>query len=224
MCGRFTLIKTGEVVAELFELADTPDLSPRYNIAPTQPVAAVVCDAPSAPRRLVNLRWGLIPTWAKDPTVGSPMINARADTIATKPSFRSAFKKRRCLIVADGFYEWQKVNGGKQPQYITMSDRDPFAFAGLWEHWRGSDGQDIYSCTIITTEPNELMKPLHDRMPVILPRDAYASWLDPNNTSASDLQSLLCAHAAEDMCAHPVSLRVNNPAHDVAACVQPVEA
>ena len=224
MCGRFTLISTGEVVAELFELAEVPKLSPRYNIAPTQPVAAVVCDNPSAPRRLVNLHWGLIPTWAKDPAIGSRMINARAESVATKPSFRGAFAERRCLIVADGFYEWQKVDGGKQPQYITMTDGGPFAFAGLWEHWRGPDGRHIDSCTIITTEPNEMMAPLHDRMPVILPRDTYAPWLDPNNTSPADLQSLLRVHPAEGMSAHAVSKRVNNPSNDVVDCVQPVNA
>lgn len=170
MCGRFTLRTPAKHIAEIFGLSDVFDLPHQYNIAPSQDVAAVRLNREGKKRELAMLHWGLVPFWAKDPKIGYRTINARAETLATKPSFRNAFKKRRCLIVADGFYEWQKTNGKKQPFLIHMKDDRPFAFAGLWEHWKGDD-EVIESCTIIVTEANDLMKPIHDRMPVILSPD-----------------------------------------------------
>jgi putative SOS response-associated peptidase YedK len=167
--------------------------------------------------------WGLIPSWAKDPAIGSRMINARGETLAEKPSFRSAFRRRRCLIPADGFYEWQQVPGHKTktPMYIRLKSGEPFAFAGLWESWNAPDGSNILSCTIITTSPNALMQPIHNRMPVILPASAYAQWLEPGEQNPADLQPLLQAYPPEEMTAYPVSTLVNRPENDVAACIQP---
>ncbi len=204
MCGRFILTSAAEVVAELFDVADVPTLTPRQNICPTEAVGAVVFDAEASGRGFRGLRWGLIPSWAKDPNIGARMFNARAETVAEKPSFRSAFKARRCLVVADGFYEWKKLDRGKQPHRIGLSEGGPFAFAGLWEHWQGGDGEPIDSCTIITTEPNELLAPIHERMPVILPPEDYAVWLDPEIREASVLQPLLRSYPAEAMTAQPV--------------------
>ncbi|HEY1598513.1 MAG TPA: SOS response-associated peptidase [Pirellulales bacterium] len=172
MCGRFTLRTPAHAVADAFGLISTPDLQLRFNIAPTQLVAAVRFDPQQGGRQLTRLRWGLIPSWAADPSIGSRMINARADTVATKPAFRSAFKRRRCLVLADGFYEWKKVGSAKQPFFMRLKDDRPFAFAGLAEHWH-RDGQTIDSCSIITTESNSLMAEIHDRMPVILPPAEY---------------------------------------------------
>jgi putative SOS response-associated peptidase YedK len=166
MCGRFTLRTPTKDIVKAFGLTEAPDLKPRFNIAPTQQVAAIRLDAEVGIRRLSLLRWGLIPSWAADPSIGYPMINARAESVAIKPAFRSAFKKGRCLIVADGFYEWKKVGKNKQPYFIRLKDDEPFAFAGLAEHWHRGE-QTIDSATIITTEPNELMETIHDRMPVI---------------------------------------------------------
>lgn len=222
MCGRFTLTSPADVVAELFELSQPPALTPRYNIAPTQGVLAVVAKASGAGRATSALHWGLVPSWAKDPTIGSRMINARAETVASKPSFRTAFRKRRCLVVADGFYEWQRLDKGKQPHYIAMRNGQPFAFAGLCEHWEGADGSVIDSCTIITTEPNELMAPLHNRMPVILPIDHYDTWLDPSLEKTDQLESLLRAYPSDEMSAFPISTHVNSPAHDDERCVEPI--
>lgn len=223
MCGRFTLTTPADVLAEVFELAETPPLSPRYNIAPTQAVAAVRAEAGA--RRCDLLHWGLIPFWADDPAIGNRMINARADGVASKPSFRAAFKKRRCLVLADGFYEWQKVPGSrqKQPFYIHLRDHHPFAFAGLWEHWEGGDGSAVDSCTIITTNPNELMEPIHDRMPVILPASSYDTWLDPDCQNAPALNQLLLPFPAKEMQAYPISKKVNKPTYDAPDCIEPTE-
>lgn len=167
MCGRFTLRVPAAELVEIFRLLRRPDVQPRYNIAPTQPVAVV--RRIDRGRELSMLRWGLVPSWAKDPKIGARMINARAETVATKPAFRTALRRRRCLVPADGFYEWAKSAGGtKQPHYITRRDGRPFAFAGLWESWDGPDGSSIESCTIVTTEANDLVGRIHDRMPVIL--------------------------------------------------------
>ena len=214
----------GEVVAEFFELAEPPTLSPRYNIAPTQPAPAVVFDRLARGRRFKLLRWGLIPPWAKGPGIGSRMINARAETVAAKPAYRSALRYRRCLIVADGFYEWRKVDDRtrKQPYYIHMGDHRPFAFAGLWEHWEGPDGSGVDSCTVITTVPNELIAPIHDRMPVILDREHYDRWLDPEVDQAELLTPLLSAYAPDDMEAYPIGTHVNDPSRDSAACIEPL--
>lgn len=228
MCGRFTLSSPSETIEALFELAEMPDLRPRYNIAPTQPVAAVVFDNATSARALRLLHWGLVPSWAKDPGIGARMINARCETVAVKPSFRSAFRRRRCLVVADGFYEWKKLERAKQPYYIRLGEGQPFAFAGLWEHWQGQlagwDGDGgLDSCTIITTEPNELAAPIHNRMPVILRPEDYASWLDPELTEPDAVQSLLRPYAADQMEAYPVSTRVNRAANDEPECIERVE-
>ena len=214
MCGRFTQATEGEIIARVFDLAESPVLSPRYNIAPTQAVAVV--RAREGGRRLDALRWGLVPSWAKDRTIGDRMINARAETLAEKPAFRSAFRARRCLIVADGFYEWQKAEGRKQPHFITFRDRRPFGFAGLWERWDG-DGP-VESCTIVTTTANEVLAPIHDRMPVILDREEFALWLDPKVTDTRRVAGLLRPYAPDLLEAYPVSLLVNNPANDSPAC------
>ena len=200
MCGRFTLRTPSEKVAELFRLLRAPILEPRCNIAPTQPVAAVRNKSDTDNRECVPLVWGLIPSWSKDPRIGSRMINARAETVANKPAFRAAFKRRRCLIPADGFYEWQQVGARKkkQPFWIGLQDERLFAFAGLWECWTGSDGSELESCTIITCEPNELLAPLHNRMPVILPPDDFERWLSPTE-SPGELQSLLIPYPPEEM-------------------------
>jgi putative SOS response-associated peptidase YedK len=218
MCGRFTLRSSSTKVAETFGLSEAPLFEPRYNIAPTQPVAAV--RATPEGRQLASLRWGLIPSWADDPSIGYRMINARSETVATKPSFRSAFKNRRCLIPADGYYEWQKTDGKKQPYLIGMRDGTPFAFAGLWEHWeRGQE--PIESCTILTTAANDLTGPIHDRMPVILDPKDFDLWLDPQVQDPKALEPFLRPHVAETMMAYQVSTLVNNPRNEDPRCVEP---
>ncbi|MCZ6603891.1 MAG: SOS response-associated peptidase, partial [Alphaproteobacteria bacterium] len=198
MCGRYTLTTPSQAIVDLFALDPGPNLAPRYNIAPTQAVFAVRLD-PSGGREAAQLRWGLVPSWAKDPQIGNRMINARAETVREKPSFRSAFKGRRCLIAADGFYEWQKqkpgTKGGKQPYWITLADRGPFAFAGLWEHWTDGQGSKLETCTIVTCPANDLVAPIHPRMPVILGPQDHAQWLDPE-TAPDAAASLLRPYPA----------------------------
>lgn len=224
MCGRFTLVAPGEAVAELFQLPLTPSLAPRYNIAPTQPVAAVRVSPSTGERELTYFNWGLIPRWAKDPTIGSRMINARSETAPEKPSFRAAFKYRRCLVPADGFYEWQKQNGSKQPVRIQVGEGQVFAIAGLWEHWISPDGSEIESCTLLTTGPNELLRQVHNRMPVILAPDDYALWLDPHAQHPGEVQHLLRPYPAEEMSFYPVSNHVNNPRNEDPQCIEPLAA
>jgi putative SOS response-associated peptidase YedK len=168
------------------------------------------------------MQWGLIPSWAKDPKIGNKLINARAETLAEKPSFRNAFKRRRCLVIADGFYEWQKLEKRKQPYYIKMQNGKPFAFAGLWESWQASPKEAIVSCTIVTTAANSLMKPIHDRMPVILSLDECDRWLDSSVSEPQVLQSLLKPYNSEAMQAIPVSSTVNSPANERAECINPL--
>lgn len=221
MCGRFTLTVDPAELKEAFADFSFPSkFAPRFNIAPTQPILAIPNDAKNAADFFV---WGLIPSWAKDPTIGSRLINARAETLGEKPSFRGGFKYKRCLILADGFYEWQAQPGSKTkiPHFIFLKDRQPFAFAGLWDEWHSPDGSTLRSATIITTEPNELMSRLHNRMPVILhPRD-YAQWLDPTPRTPESLQPLLRPFPADEMSAHPVSTLVNAPANDRPELVVP---
>ncbi|MCI0395737.1 MAG: SOS response-associated peptidase [Chloroflexi bacterium] len=228
MCGRFTLTATGEEVAEAFQLPETGAskealaLAPRYNIAPTQPVAAVRVSEASGNRELAYFHWGLIPSWSQDPAIGSRMINARAETAAEKPSFRAALRYRRCLVPADGFYEWQKQNGGKQPVYIHLQDGRPFGIAGLWEYWQGPDGSEIESCTLLTVEPNELLSAVHNRMPLILAPEDYELWLDPKMQKPADLQHLLRPYPAAEMTFYRVSTLVNNPRNEDPACIVPL--
>ena len=218
MCGRYTLRTPLETLVQRFEIDEYPSfITPSYNIAPSQGVAAVIAE--NGKRKLEMLHWGLIPSWAKDPEVGNKMINARAETVAEKPSYRKAFKERRCLILADGFYEWQKTDSGKQPFYIRMEDESPFAFAGLWESWQ--NGREIRSCTIITTSPNEVAAQVHNRMPVILPPEDYEMWLDPDFDEREPLTTLLKPFPAEAMEAYPVSRRVNRPANNDPEVIEP---
>lgn len=220
MCGRFSLRTPVQLLSEHFQLSVVPTWGQRYNIAPSQPVATVMVTPEHTGRQFRLLRWGLIPSWAKDPDIGARMINARAETAPTKPAFRAAFRQRRCLVLADGLYEWQRQGRGKQPFYIRMRDDRPFAFAGLWEHWEGRDGSSIDSCTLLTTEPNEIIRALHHRMPVILEPKDYDVWLDPGTQKADLLHPLLGPYPSEEMTAYPVSPRVNNPAHDGPGCIE----
>ncbi len=226
MCGRFTLFSSPERLAELFGLAEPPRLAPRYNIAPTQPVAIVRADAQTQAREWALVQWGLVPSWAKDLGMGSRLINARAETVAEKPAVRAAFKRRRCLIPADGFYEWQRTDKGKQPYFVHLRDGSPFAMAGLWEFWEGPDGSALESCTILTTGANELMAPLHNRMPVIVAPEDYQDWLtidlDRERDRASLLHHLLRPFPAEAMDAYPVSTYVNSPRNEGADCIAPL--
>jgi putative SOS response-associated peptidase YedK len=225
MCGRFTLHASPEALATLFELPEPPELAPRYNIAPTQPIAIVRMDAGAEQREWTHVLWGLIPSWSKDPSIASRMINARAETAAEKPSFRAAMRRRRCLVPVDGFYEWRKEGKRKQPFYVTMQDDAAFAFAGLWEVWAGPDGGVIESCTILTTEPNELMEAIHNRMPVIVAREDHDEWLaggvELRPPQVSALQHLLRPFPADNMKAHAVSQYVNNPRNEGEACIVP---
>lgn len=219
MCGRFTRTLPMPEIAREFEVSDvSADLDPSYNIAPTQQVAVVIDEGV---RRLVPVQWGLVPSWAKDPSVGNKMINARAETITEKASYRNAFKKRRCLVVADGFYEWQKTGDGKRPIYIRLKSGKPFGFAGLYEVWEPPEGEALTTCTIITTEANELMKPIHDRMPVIVPKEKQDLWLDPGVKDQESLLDLLKPYPAVDLEAYPVSRRVNSPANNSPDCIKP---
>jgi putative SOS response-associated peptidase YedK len=227
MCGRYTLHTDPSILAELFGLEESPFLAPRYNIAPTQPAAIVRLDPHSKKREWALVQWGLVPSWSKDPTIGARLINARSETVAEKPSFRAAFRRRRCLAPADGFYEWQKSGRRKQPLYITLQDGRPFAIAALWERWVGADGSEIDSCTLLTTEANELMEPIHNRMPVILdPRD-YDLWLgggsDASPREQEELMHLLRPYPAEEMAAVPVSTYVNNAMNEGERCIEPLE-
>ncbi|MBI1800376.1 MAG: SOS response-associated peptidase [Chloroflexi bacterium] len=220
MCGRFTLSTNLADIQQAFniqEVAFAPE--PSYNIAPTQPVMAVIQHENR--NRLDVMRWGLIPVWAKDIAIGSKMINARAETLAEKPSFKRLLKSRRCLIVADGFYEWQKLGARKTPMYIRLASHQPFAFAGLYDRWTSPDGEPITSCAIITTEPNALMQPIHNRMPVIVPQDQRSLWLDPANRHADGLLALLKPYPAEEMEAYAVSRLVNSPENNSPDCIVP---
>lgn len=221
MCGRFSLFADGEEVAAALGLAAPPFLAPRYNVAPTQPVAAVRLKAGSAERELTHFYWGLIPGWAKDPSLASRMINARAETVADKPAFRAAFKYRRCLIPASGFYEWRKLDGQKQPMHIQPADAPLFALAGLWEHWVSPDGSEIDSCAILTTDANERVRPIHDRMPVILLPEDYDTWLDPHAPPVV-LRSLLKPYPPERLTAVAVGPLVNSPRNDSAELIRPI--
>jgi len=212
MCGRFTLTLDLDGLQSSFPGFAPPAMAaPRYNISPTQPVLAI----PNNSHKMEFMVWGLIPGWSKDPSMGARMINARAETLAEKASFKSPYKRRRCLIPADGFYEWKVTPGSKAktPMYIQLKGGQPFTFAGLWEIWHPSD-ESILSCTIITTAPNEFMAGIHDRMPVILPPSAWEEWLDPQEQPLGSLNHLLAAYPADQMEAYPVSTLVNSPAND----------
>lgn len=219
MCGRFTLRADPKSVAEHFELAEPPELSERYNIAPGQDVLVVRSDAG---RRISETRvWGLIPAWAKTPSTGSRLINARAETVASKPAFAQAFRGRRCLIPADGFYEWAEGEGPKQPYHIALEQGGLFAFAGLWESWRSEVAGSVDSCTIVTTAADERLRGVHHRMPVILPSDSYAVWLDPELEDKTRLQELLGRVRDAAFALVVVGTRVNDVRHDDPSCLAP---
>lgn len=220
MCGRYSLIADIQELARQFEFDGTGlESSPRYNVAPTQQVLTVTN---RETRRAEFMRWGLIPSWAKDASIGNRMINARGETVAQKPSFRNALQRRRCLVLADGFYEWQKVGKGKRPMRIVLRSRDAFAFAGLWETWRSPEGEPISSCTIITTEANDLLRPIHERMPVILPRDMEEFWLDGDVADAGALANVLSPYPDELMEVYQVSPLVNKATNNGADLILPV--
>jgi putative SOS response-associated peptidase YedK len=222
MCGRFTLTVDPAELQEAFgDFIFPKQFAPRYNIAPTQPILAIPNDEKNTADFFV---WGLIPSWAKDPAIANKLINARGETIAEKPSFRGSFKYKRCIILADGFYEWKAQEGAKTktPYFIHMKDRKPFAFAGLWDEWRSPDGGTLRTCTIITTAPNELMSTLHSRMPVILNRADYAQWLDAApQPQPESLLPLIQPFPSDKMSAYPVSTMVNAPGNDRPECIQP---
>lgn len=218
MCGRFSDTSEPEKISRILRIL-SPKLAkrkPRYNIAPSQPVTAVIQSG------VEFLTWGLVPSWAKDPAIGARMINARSETLKEKPSFKGPFKNSRCLIIADGFYEWKQEEKRKQPYYIRLKSHEPFTFAGLWSRWAGGDGSEILSCSIITTQANDLLKPIHERMPVILEREHYDEWLDPRNYNTETLSKRLRAYPDELMEAYPVTTYVNKPENNDAQCIKPL--
>lgn len=223
MCGRYTLAADQSELQQTFPGFAFPDELPRrFNIAPGTQVAVV----PNNGERTLRLhRWGLVPFWAKDPKIGNRMINARSETLAEKPAFREAYRKRRCLVLADGFYEWRQDPGAKTrtPVYIRLKSERPFAFAGLWESWQPGGEEPLLTCTILTTEPNDMMAKIHHRMPVILPAGAYDRWLHPDPKRPAELADLLGPYPASEMAAHPVSRLVNNPKNDSPDCIRPDE-
>jgi len=219
MCARYSLSHGDQSFAEVFDLAEVPEVEPRWNVAPTQ-TAPVIVEGPRGVRRVEPMRWGLVPPWADDPSIGNRMINARSETAAEKPSFRAALKARRCLVPADGFYEWQAVGRAKQPVHIRRRDRGVFAIAGLWEVWK-KGGEPLETFTILTTAPNDLLRPIHDRMPVIVASADFGRWLDPEVRDAAAVRPLLGPCDAEGWEAVPVSRFVNNPRNDGPECLAP---
>ena len=219
MCGRYELHTNPATIALLFGLEYPPEIRPRYNIAPMQQVPVVRVNS-HGQRELVQVRWGLVPRWARDPSIGAKMINARGETAATKASFRTAYRRHRCLLPADGFYEWRQApSGAKQPVRIGMRDGSAFALAGLYERWLSPEGEPLDTCTILTTEANALLRAMHDRMPVIVAPEAYERWLDP---AEADPAEVVAPFPAERMAFHRVSTRVNSVRNDDAACIEPL--
>jgi len=221
MCGRFAQRSDPKRLAKEFKVAEVPQAEPRYNLAPTQNILGV--RTVSDEREMIFFKWGLIPSWAKDTSMGARLINARSETVEEKPAFRQAFKQRRCIIPADGFYEWQRTSGKKQPFFFRMRDERPFGFAGLWERWEGEEGQPINSCTILTTEANEVLRPVHDRMPVILHTDNYSLWLEGDERERALLTELLRPYPVKEMVGYPVSTLVNSPGNKGAELIEEVQ-
>ena len=208
MCGRFAQRTDARKLAKEFKVREVPETKPRYNIAPTQDILSI--RQAEDEREAVFLKWGLIPSWAKDASIGAKLLNARSETVTEKPSFREAFKKRRCIIPADGFYEWQRTGGKKQPYFFHLHDERPFGFAGLWEKWKGEDGQVLETCTILTTEANKVLRPVHNRMPVILHPEDYEMWLADDARKIDLIKELLRPYLSSEMISYPVSTLVNN--------------
>ena len=222
MCGRFVFISKVNDILDEFEIDEIKgEFKPSYNIAPSQDVAGIV---KTDKKLLVRLRWGLIPFWAKDPSIGNRMINARAETLSVKRSFSHAFKKHRCLVVADGFYEWRKEGNVKFPMYFHLRSGNPLGFAGLYDIWKAEDGRKLTSCTIITTEPNRLIRPIHNRMPVIIEKKNRALWLDSNIQSPADLMPLLVPYNADKMEGYDVSRQMNSPKFNSPLCIKPIDS
>jgi putative SOS response-associated peptidase YedK len=221
MCGRFALFSHLSQIQEAFDVKEVhSELEPSYNVAPTQQVAVVV--QREGVNRLETMRWGLIPFWAKDPKIGSKMINARAETLGEKTSFKRPLKNQRCLVVADGFYEWVKTDQGKVPVFIQAKSQRPFGLAGLYDTWQSPQGQPITSCTIVTTSANDFMQPIHGRMPLILPQPQEAAWLNPATPDIAEWLSTLAPYPGEEMQAHEVSRLVNSPRNNSVDCIQPI--
>ena len=213
MCGRYSLISDLTALQSRFDFENpVNDHAPRFNIAPTQSVLAVRWE--DGHNVAEHMRWGLIPSWAKDMSIGNRAINARAETLAERPMFRAALRRRRCLILADGFYEWTGTGKARQPMRILLTTGEPFAFAGLWETWTNPEGEMVNSCTIITTTPNDVMRPIHDRMPVILPQEYEVAWLNPKNNDSAAVREMLVPYPPDTMHAYRVSTLVNSPAND----------
>ena len=209
MCGRFAQKSDPKRIAKQFGASEAPAAEARYNVAPTQ---AVLCVREGGDgREMTFFKWGLVPSWAKDPSIGARLINARSETVAEKPAFREAYRRRRCVIPADGFYEWVRQGGKKQPFFFRMKDEAPFGLAGLWDRWEGEEGRVINSCTILTTEANDLVRPVHDRMPVILHREDYDLWIGGDERKSDLLEELLRPYPASEMMSYPVSRAVNSP-------------
>jgi putative SOS response-associated peptidase YedK len=221
MCGRFSLATGQSILQEQFECILNDELIYRYNIAPSQNILVIGSNGHG--RVGTSMRWGLVPPWSKDPKIGYKMINARAETLEEKVSFKQPFRKKRCLILSDGFYEWKKQDKEKQPFRFIMKDRRPFAFAGLWEQWNQGE-KPLYTCTIITTSPNELTKDVHDRMPVILPPTSYDRWLNRDFNNTAELKSMLVPFDPDLMDAYPVSSIVNSPKNDSEHCLAPINS
>jgi putative SOS response-associated peptidase YedK len=220
MCGRYAITSSPEALRALLAYLNLPNFPPRWNVAPTQPVPIVRVD--DGKRRFALVRWGLIPSWVKDPKGFSVLFNARADAVLDKPAFRNAMKRRRCLFPADGFYEWREEAGLKRPYFVRRRDRKPFAFAGLWEPWMGPNGEEMETATIITTQANRLLRPIHERMPVILAPEAFELWLDTANVEATTAAALLMPAAEDLLEAYEVSTEVNRAANDSAKLIEPV--
>lgn len=227
MCGRFRIARKKEILEAEFDAdsaLDDLDWVPRYNVAPGQELVVVRQDKAEPVRCFSRMRWGLIPSWTRDSAIGYKMINARAETVATAPAFREPFRSQRCLIPADGFYEWERAGKEKIPFCFTLTDESVFAFAGIWDRWKGSQGPWIETCSILTTKPNRLVQNIHDRMPVILSRDIYDLWLDPGFTDVDELQSLLKPYPADAMRRYRVSQRVNQVKNDDPECAAEINS
>lgn len=222
MCGRYTLSTPGDQLAEIFGLEESVELEPRFNVAPAQKAAVVLGGSDGGSPMLRMFRWGLVPYWAKDPSIGSRMINARAETVEVRSAFKRAFGRRRCLVPADGFYEWRQAGRIKQPYYFSRPDGQPFAFAGLWDRWMGEE-PPLRSFTLITTAANATITPIHDRMPVILNRQDWGTWLATEPVGSATLRALLRPQSPQRLACWPVSTRVNSPANDSVLCVERAE-
>jgi putative SOS response-associated peptidase YedK len=223
MCGRFTFAISPELLAEVFGVPVLEEIPHRYNIAPSQPVP-IIREAATDGRYLSSIRWGLVPHWAKDPSIGNRMINARCETVHEKPAFRQAIRARRCIVPASGFFEWAASPEGKSPHYVTMRDGSPLAFAGIWDSWKTPEGEILETCAILTTTANSLMAPLHDRIPVLLHPSEFELWLDRSMNNPEKLQRLYQSYPAELLQEREVSSMVNNPTHDTPENITPVNA